>query len=176
MTTRYDFRRVADVDVFYREAGPRDAQAILLLHGFPTASHMFRDLIPLLADRYRLIAPEMPGFGQTKAPPRGTFDYSFGRLADVIEGFTEAMSLGSICALHFRLRCARGSSGPSGDAYRDSSDGHRVVRCRQLLDMHNVRRSADGRLRGVFWIVHVSLSAGAHGPVCVLEPQKSKAS
>jgi pimeloyl-ACP methyl ester carboxylesterase len=93
MTTRYDFRRVADVDVFYREAGPRDAPAILLLHGFPTASHMFRDLIPLLADRWRLIAPDLPGFGQTKAPPRGTFDYTFDRLADVIEGFTEAMSL-----------------------------------------------------------------------------------
>ncbi|WP_245731149.1 alpha/beta fold hydrolase [Rubrimonas cliftonensis] len=66
---------------------------ILLLHGFPTASHMFRDLIPLLADRYRLIAPDLPGFGQTGAPPRGAFDYSFDRLADVIEGFTEALSL-----------------------------------------------------------------------------------
>jgi pimeloyl-ACP methyl ester carboxylesterase len=54
---------------------------------------MFRDLIPRLADRYRLIAPDLPGFGQTKAPPRGEFDYSFDRLADVIEGFTEALSL-----------------------------------------------------------------------------------
>jgi pimeloyl-ACP methyl ester carboxylesterase len=81
------------VNVFYREAGPVDAPVILLLHGFPTASHMFRDLIPRLADRYRLIAPDLPGFGQTKAPPRGEFDYSFDRLADVIEGFTEALSL-----------------------------------------------------------------------------------
>lgn len=91
--TRYKFQKVAQADVFYREAGPAEAPVILLLHGFPTASHMFRDLIPLLADRYRLIAPDLPGFGQTKAPPRGTFDYSFDRLADVIEGFTEALSL-----------------------------------------------------------------------------------
>jgi pimeloyl-ACP methyl ester carboxylesterase len=94
MTTRYGFRQVGDVDVFYREAGPSGAPVILLLHGFPTASHMFRDLIPLLADRFRLIAPDLPGFGQTKAPPRGTFDYTFDRLADVIEGFTDTMSLG----------------------------------------------------------------------------------
>src|SRR5690606_21586933 len=91
--TRYKSRQVGEVDVFYREAGPADAPVILLLHGFPSASHMFRDLIPILADRYRLIAPDLPGFGQTKAPPRGTFDYSFEHLADVIEGFTEALSL-----------------------------------------------------------------------------------
>ena len=93
MRTHYRFRQVGDTDVFYREAGPSDAPVILLLHGFPTASHMFRDLIPLLADCFRLIAPDLPGFGQTKAPPRGTFDYTFDRLADVIEGFTDAMSL-----------------------------------------------------------------------------------
>lgn len=93
MKTRYGFRQVGDVEVFYREAGPSDAPVILLLHGFPSASHMFRDLIPLLSDRFRLIAPDLPGFGQTKAPPRGTFDYTFDGLADVIEGFTNAMSL-----------------------------------------------------------------------------------
>ena len=83
---RYRSRQIGDVDVFYREAGPADAPVILLLHGFPTASHMFRDLMPLLADRYRLIAPDLPGFGQTKAPPRGTFTYTFDRLADVLDG------------------------------------------------------------------------------------------
>lgn len=92
-TTRYRSQQVGDVDVFYREAGPADAPVILMLHGFPTASHMFRDLISLLADRYRLITPDLPGFGQTKAPPRGTFDYTFDRLAQVIEGFTDALSL-----------------------------------------------------------------------------------
>ncbi len=93
MTTRYNFQQVGEVELFYRETGPSDAPVILLLHGFPTASHMFRDLLPLLGDRFRLIAPDLPGFGQTKAPPRGTFDYTFDRLADVIEKFTEALSL-----------------------------------------------------------------------------------
>jgi pimeloyl-ACP methyl ester carboxylesterase len=93
MTTRYRFQQVGEVDVFYREAGPPDAPVILLLHGFPTASHMFRDLIPLLADHFRLIAPDLPGFGQTKAPQRGTFDYTFDHLSDVIEGFTKALYL-----------------------------------------------------------------------------------
>ncbi|MFN3499708.1 MAG: alpha/beta fold hydrolase, partial [Pannonibacter indicus] len=67
MSTRYKFQTAGGVEVFYREAGPADAPVILLLHGFPTSSHMFRDLIPLLADRYRLVAPDLPGFGQTKS-------------------------------------------------------------------------------------------------------------
>jgi pimeloyl-ACP methyl ester carboxylesterase len=91
--TRYRTQTVGDVDVFYREAGPIDAPVILLLHGFPTSSHMFRDLMPLLADRYRLIAPDLPGFGQTKAPPRGAFTYSFDALAEVIGGFVDAIGL-----------------------------------------------------------------------------------
>lgn len=93
MPVRYAFTTVGDVEIFHREAGPVDAPVILLLHGFPTASHMFRDLIPLLSDTFRLIAPDLPGFGQTKAPPRGSFDYTFEHLADVIEGFTDALKL-----------------------------------------------------------------------------------
>lgn len=92
-TVQYRFHRVGPVDVFYREAGPVDAPVVLLLHGFPSASHMFRDLIPLLADRYRLIAPDLPGFGQTKSPPRGAFDYTFDALADVLEAFADGLSL-----------------------------------------------------------------------------------
>lgn len=90
---RYRTQKVGNVDVFYREAGPVGAPVILLLHGFPSASHMFRDLIPELADRYHVIAPDLPGFGQTKTPPRGEFTYSFDALADVMSGFVDAIGL-----------------------------------------------------------------------------------
>ena len=80
-------------NIFYREAGRADAQALLLLHGFPSAGHMFRDLIPLLADRSRIVAPDLPGFGQSDMPPRDTFAYTFDRIADVIDRFTEVIGL-----------------------------------------------------------------------------------
>lgn len=89
----YRTQQVGDVEVFYREAGPADAPVILLLHGFPTSGHMFHDLIAALSDRYRLIAPDLPGFGQTRSPPRGDFEYSFDNLARVIGGFVEAIGL-----------------------------------------------------------------------------------
>lgn len=92
--TRYRTQKVGNVDVFYREAGRADAPVILLLHGFPTSSHMFRDLMPALADDYRLIAPDLPGFGLTKAPPRGQFTYTFDALAEVVAGFVDAIGLG----------------------------------------------------------------------------------
>ena len=79
--------------VFYREAGEPGNPVVLLLHGFPTSSHMFRDLIPLVADRYRVVAPDLPGFGNTVSPPRGQFDYTFDNLARVIGGFVEAVGL-----------------------------------------------------------------------------------
>jgi pimeloyl-ACP methyl ester carboxylesterase len=79
------------VNVFYREAGPADAPVLLLLHGFPTSSHMFRNLIPLLADRYRVIAPDYPGYGQSDAPERSGFDYTFANLANVVEKLTVAL-------------------------------------------------------------------------------------
>ena len=93
MSARFGTQQVGNVSVFYREAGPPDAAVLLLLHGFPTSSHMFRDLIPQLADRYRLIAPDLPGFGNTVSPARTEFDYSFDQLATVIEGFVDAMRL-----------------------------------------------------------------------------------
>ncbi|TIV19480.1 MAG: alpha/beta hydrolase, partial [Mesorhizobium sp.] len=93
MKVSYRTQRVAGVDVFYREAGAKNAPVILLLHGFPTSSHMFRDLIPLLADRYRVIAPDLPGFGYTKAPSRENFQYTFDNLAKVIDDVTQALKL-----------------------------------------------------------------------------------
>jgi pimeloyl-ACP methyl ester carboxylesterase len=93
MKVSYRTKRVDDVDVFYREAGRPDASVILLLHGFPTAGHMFRNLIPVLADRYRVIAPDLPGFGNTVALSRAGFEYSFDQLAKVIDGFVDALGL-----------------------------------------------------------------------------------
>jgi pimeloyl-ACP methyl ester carboxylesterase len=88
--------QTVDVDgikVFYREAGRKGAPAILLLHGFPTAGHMFRDLIPQLADRFRLVAPDLPAFGQSEMPARGAFTYTFENIANVIDRFTEVIGL-----------------------------------------------------------------------------------
>lgn len=85
--------KVDGVNVFYREAGPKDAPTILLLHGFPTSSQMFRNLIPLLADRYHVIAPDYPGYGQSDMPPMDRFTYSFDNLARVVDKFTEAIGV-----------------------------------------------------------------------------------
>jgi len=88
--------RTADVDgfeIFYREAGDRTKPTLLLLHGFPSSSHMFRDLIPLLADRFHLVAPDLPGFGRSALLPRARFAYSFDALARVVGRFTEVIGL-----------------------------------------------------------------------------------
>jgi pimeloyl-ACP methyl ester carboxylesterase len=88
---KYRFAEVDGVKVFYREAGSPGAPKLLLLHGFPSASHMFRDLIPLLADQFHIVAPDLPGFGQSDMPPRDKFTYTFDHIAGVIDRFTEVI-------------------------------------------------------------------------------------
>jgi pimeloyl-ACP methyl ester carboxylesterase len=84
---------VDGVKVFYREAGPRDAPTLLLLHGFPTSSRMYQGLMPLLADRYHLVAPDYPGFGLSEAPPQSEFAYTFDHITQVMDDFTQQLGL-----------------------------------------------------------------------------------
>ena len=93
MTTRFKTADVNGTDIFYREAGDRSRPSVLLLHGFPSSSHMFRDLIPELAGQYHVIAPDLPGFGQSAMKPRDAFSYTFDNIADVIDRFTEVVGL-----------------------------------------------------------------------------------
>ena len=137
--------RKADVDgvkVFYREAGSPDAPALLLLHGFPTAGHMFRELIPILADRFHLVAPDLPGFGQSDMPSRKGFSYTFARLAEVIERFTEVIGLARFAIYVFDYGAPTGFRlavrhperiaaiiSQNGNAYEDGlSDGWNPIR------------------------------------------------
>ena len=85
-TTHYRTAKVDGVEVFYREAGPADGPVVLLLHGFPTSSHMFRNLIPVLADRYHVIAPDYPGYGQSAMPSHTQFSYTFAHYATLVDG------------------------------------------------------------------------------------------
>jgi pimeloyl-ACP methyl ester carboxylesterase len=92
-TVNYRTAEVDGLNIFYREAGPAGAPTLLLLHGFPSAGHMFRDLIPPLADCLHLVAPDLPGFGQSDMPSRDDFKYTFDNLANVIDRFTEVIGL-----------------------------------------------------------------------------------
>jgi len=90
---RYQHATVDGQKIFYRQAGPANAPTILLLHGFPTSSHMFRNLIPALSDKYHVVAPDLPGFGFSDAPDRKQFKYTFENLASVIDRFTQTIGL-----------------------------------------------------------------------------------
>jgi pimeloyl-ACP methyl ester carboxylesterase len=132
-------RRIAieGVDVFYREAGNPAHHTLLLLHGFPTSSHMFRNLIPLLADRFHVVAPDLPGFGFTTAPERDHFSYTFDQLSHVVESFADAIELNRFAIyvfdygapVGFRLALSRPDRvtaiiSQNGNAYQEGlSDG-----------------------------------------------------
>ena len=96
--THHRTAKVDGIDIFYREAGPKTAPVVVLLHGFPTSSRMYRNLIPQLADRYRVIAPDYPGFGQSAVPERSRFAYRFERFAELIDGL-----LSQLGAIHYAL-------------------------------------------------------------------------
>jgi pimeloyl-ACP methyl ester carboxylesterase len=91
--TYHRTKTVDGVKIFYREAGPKDAPVVLLLHGFPTSSHMFRNLIPALADRYHVIAPDYPGYGQSDMPDRAKFKYTFDRFGELVDGLLDQLGV-----------------------------------------------------------------------------------
>ena len=91
--TSYRTTKVNGLDIFYREAGSKDAPTIVLLHGFPTSSHMFRNLIPALADKYHVIAPDYPGYGQSAMPSANEYDYTFDNLAAVVDTFLQQQGI-----------------------------------------------------------------------------------
>ena len=142
--SKINYRKVAvdGLDVFYREAGAVNKPTLLLLHGFPSSSHMFRDLIPLLADRFHIVAPDLPGFGQSDAPSRDRFAYTFDNLASVITRFTEVLKLDRFAVYVFDygspvgLRVAMNHPervtaiiSQNGNAYREGlSDGWNPIR------------------------------------------------
>jgi pimeloyl-ACP methyl ester carboxylesterase len=142
--SRLAFRKlnIDGLNIFCREAGQEDAPAMLLLHGFPSASHMFRDLIPRLSDRFHVVAPDFPGFGQSDMPSRDGFSYTFAKIADVIERFTEMAGLDRYAMyifdygspIGFRLAIMHperviGIISQNGNAYEEGlSDGWNPIR------------------------------------------------
>jgi pimeloyl-ACP methyl ester carboxylesterase len=91
--THHRTAKIDGMNIFYREAGPKDAPAVVLLHGFPTSSHMFRNLIPALANGYRVIAPDYPGYGQSDMPDRSKFAYTFDRFSELVDGLLDHIGI-----------------------------------------------------------------------------------
>lgn len=146
---------VGGLDIFYREAGRPNAPAILLLHGFPTAGHMFRELIPQLADRFHVIAPDLPGFGQSAMPERSKFTYTFDNIARSIDRFTEVIGLDRFAIYVFDYGAPTGFRlatwhperiaaiiSQNGNAYEDGlSDGWNPIRA-YWMDASEANRTA----------------------------------
>jgi len=155
--------RTEDVDgfkIFYREAGPSKGPKLLLLHGFPSSSHMFRDLIPLLADRFHIVAPDLPGFGQSDMPPRTQFKYTFDNIARVIDRFTEVVEFNRFAVYVFDYGAPTGFRiatrhpdritaiiSQNGNAYEEGlSDGWNPIRAYWRDPSEENRRTLRGFL------------------------------
>ena len=110
-TTSYHRTNIDGIKLFYREAGPRKAPTIVLLHGFPSSSRGFNTLIPLLATRYHLIAPDLPGFGQSDAPPPSRWAYSFDQMAQITDHLLEALKIERYPRVQVQLGRAGGNAG-----------------------------------------------------------------
>lgn len=152
---RYERADVGGINIFYREAGVGNGPTILLLHGFPTSGHMFRNLIPLLANDYHVVAPDFPGFGQSDMPPRNQFTYTFENIANVMREFVEKMHYEKFAIYVFdygspvglRLALAKPNVittiiSQNGNAYEEGlSDGWNPIRA-YWKDPSNVNRAA----------------------------------
>ena len=134
---------VDGVDIFYREAGPKDALTVLLLHGFPSSSHMFRGLIPLLMDKYHIVAPDFPGYGQSSAPPVDRFEYTFDKFTDVMDHFTAKIDLKSYALYLHDIGSRRLSfSSQTSGACHGIGDTERHRSCRRFEQrVHQTARS-----------------------------------
>ncbi len=110
--------------MFYREAGDSGAPVVLLLHGFPTSSHMYRDLIPQLADDYRVLAPDLPGFGSTKAPARGVYAYTFDNLYKSVQAFVDVLQIERFAVMVFDYGAPVGFSTGCGKPGPDFGHHH----------------------------------------------------
>ena len=167
--------KVNGLNVFYREAGPADAPTLMLLHGFPSSSRQYVKLMEALADRYHLVAPDYPGFGLSDAPPAAEFGYSFDRLADVVEGFCEALGLSRFVAYLFDfgapvgLRIAErhpewiaGLVIQNGNAYEDGLS----AMARDLVALKPGRPGAEEAVMGILTaeVTRMQYEGGAREP------------
>ncbi|WP_010219886.1 alpha/beta fold hydrolase [Sphingomonas sp. PAMC 26621] len=167
-TTTYHTVKVDSLNIFYREAGPKDAPTILMLHGYPSSSRMFATLIPLLADRYHLVAPDYPGFGQSDAPPDSQFRYTFDQLAQVVDHFTQAVGLKTYALYQ------QDYGGPVGMRLAIAHPERVRAIIVQNAVAHEAGLGAGWELRRAFWRDRAANEAKVIAPFVSLEGAKAR--